>query len=158
MDMAGLGPERQFRHTFRVHGVKARTGTLLPIVVMLMMLASSARSHRIDSGREVILERHARAFPYTSVGYLRTQTTPYHYAPTASLLDQHERTYPKMKLGHVNTDREISEIIDLLDSVGEEEDSQGGESSTTKVDRERRAAPMLKRYACRFKFCRIFDV
>jgi len=118
--MASPGIERYFR----------RAGTVLPIVIGLMMLAG-VRSHHADREREVILERHARvsmimvhcvifvflpqAFPYTSVGYLRTQTTPYHYAPTTSLLDQHERTYPRLKLGHVNTDREISGILGKQD-------------------------------------------
>jgi len=82
------------------------------------------------------------------------------------------------------TQPEIVELIDLIDSLesppaapavsappaeetAEEDASDPTEPLvvnqlikpyTTTVDRERRSAgPVLKRYACRFKFCRIFD-
>ncbi|KAE9554051.1 hypothetical protein FO519_002747 [Halicephalobus sp. NKZ332] len=40
------------------------------------------------------------------------------------------------------SEMEIADIIDSIDA---------------NPNRERRSAPIFKRYACRFKFCRIFD-
>jgi hypothetical protein len=50
--------------------------------------------------------------------------------------------YPNLPASPV--EREIADIIESLDTADQ-------------YPRERRSAPVFKRYACRFKFCRIFD-
>jgi len=103
----------------------------------------------------VFFIRHAKAFPYSNpASYLRmlkpiSSPSLSRYAPMKASMDT--RRLIDARIGAMN---ELAEIINMIDteriSVEEHADRQP-------EHRERRGVPQLKRYACRFKFCRIFD-
>jgi hypothetical protein len=86
---------------------------------------------------ETEIQRVARSFPY-SLSMLRAMRPP----QETEFNNSPRLLYPA--LPNSQAEREIADIIESLN----------GDAT---YPRERRSAPIFKRYACRFKFCRIFD-
>jgi hypothetical protein len=90
----------------------------------------------LTSADETEIQRVARSFPY-SLSMLRAMRPP----QETEFNNSPRLLYPA--LPNSQAEREIADIIESLN----------GDT----YPRERRSAPIFKRYACRFKFCRIFD-
>uniref|UniRef100_A0A1I7SLU6 Neuropeptide-Like Protein n=1 Tax=Bursaphelenchus xylophilus TaxID=6326 RepID=A0A1I7SLU6_BURXY len=107
-------------------------------MALAIHLASGVPSPKAKSDKQKLF-RVARmtfqSFPY-SLAYMRMmRPAPSSIRPLASYQWLHK----------AEADNELAELIDSIDgqAIG---------------DRERRSTgPVYKRYACRFKFCRIFD-
>uniref|UniRef100_A0A1I7ZY80 Uncharacterized protein n=1 Tax=Steinernema glaseri TaxID=37863 RepID=A0A1I7ZY80_9BILA len=100
--------------------------------LVLSMLAVPASS---NTNRDTLLQRQIRSFPYSMpfIRMLRPQGGPNVYVPAH-----------QPGIDNYQIIRDLSELIDSLD----QEES---------LSRQRRDDAVYKRYACRFKFCRIFD-
>uniref|UniRef100_A0AC34FPH1 Uncharacterized protein n=1 Tax=Panagrolaimus sp. ES5 TaxID=591445 RepID=A0AC34FPH1_9BILA len=111
-------------------GTVPTSATLIPLLFSIVFINAAFASDDAE------LQRVTRSFPY-SLSMLRAMRPP----QETEFNNSPRLLYPSLPNSQV--EREIADIIESLNA-----DS---------YPRERRSAPVFKRYACRFKFCRIFD-
>uniref|UniRef100_A0A914Z8I0 Uncharacterized protein n=1 Tax=Panagrolaimus superbus TaxID=310955 RepID=A0A914Z8I0_9BILA len=104
--------------------------TLVTLIFSIVFVNAALASDEAE------IQRVARSFPF-SLSMLRAMRPP----QETEFNNSPRLLYPSLPNNQV--EREIADIIESLD--------------TDSYPRERRSAPIFKRYACRFKFCRIFD-
>ncbi|KAI1730589.1 hypothetical protein Ddc_03295 [Ditylenchus destructor] len=140
------------------------------------------QQRRSSTLEEIVQRRMTRAFPYSGVSSYLRMTQPASSAPHVSphvIFSPSAHTFSN-SLAHWRrtdgskaqervlfvdrTEPEITELIDLLDNLEAREAVQMADNDEKislgplVTSRQRRSnGPVLKRYACRFKFCRIFD-
>ncbi|KAI1706357.1 hypothetical protein DdX_13015 [Ditylenchus destructor] len=152
-----------------------------PIRSLALTNHQQHQQRRSSTLEEIVQRRMTRAFPYSGVSsYLRmtqpassAQINPHViFSPSAhtfsNSLAHWRRTDGSKAQERVlfvdKTEPEIAELIDLLDNLeahGVVQMADNDEKISLDplvTSRQRRSnGPVLKRYACRFKFCRIFD-